>query len=210
MSKIPRLQIEKFLAAHATTERILDVGGGRGPYRKYFPNRVGFDIEGGPGVDFVGDAHQLKPFKDGEFSHLLCTEVLEHLSDPAAAINEMYRVLKPGGKLILTTRFIFPIHNAPGDYFRFTKYGLAHLFRNFRHVTIKEETGTIGALAVLFERLFFQTNTLFFIFFGVGWLLLSKILLLFPWLITKEFGDVSRKKEERNIMTSGYYVIAIK
>jgi len=210
MAKIPRVRIEKFLKRHATKERILDVGGGSGPYKKYFPNRVGFDVEPGPGVEYVGDAHKLSLFKDGEFSHVLSTEVLEHLQDPQLAINEMHRVLKDGGKLILTTRFVFPIHNAPGDYFRFTKYGLEHLLRNFRHVEIKEEIGTVGTLAVIFERLSFQADTMFVKTLGVSWLLLSKITLLFQWILTRQYSDVTRKSEIGNIMTSGYYVVAIK
>ncbi|TSC84124.1 MAG: hypothetical protein G01um101417_280 [Parcubacteria group bacterium Gr01-1014_17] len=208
--KIIRTRIDAFLQKHATNERTLDVGGGSGPYKKYFPNRVCIDNEAGEGVDFVGDAHDLSRFRDGEFECVLCTEVLEHLHTPQKAIDEMRRVLKPGGTIILTTRFIFPLHNIPGDYFRFTRYGLAHLFRDWTKVEIKEEGTTMEALAVLSERIGFQTETFWTKWLSVDWLILAKIIPWFSFLITKEYGEVGRKNETKSILTSGYFVIARK
>ena len=77
--------------------------------------------------EIVGDAQEM-PFADATYSTILCTEVLEHIPDPQKAVDEMYRVLKPGGTLILTTRFLFPVHDAPGDYWRFTPYGPGAFF----------------------------------------------------------------------------------
>lgn len=208
--KLVRKRIDAFLQMHATSERTLDVGGGSGPYKKYFPNRVCIDSEAGDGVDVVGDAHDLSRFRNGEFERVLCTEVLEHLHTPQKAIDEMRRVLAPGGKLILTTRFIFPLHNIPGDYFRFTRYGLAHLLRDWKTVEIKEEGTTMEAFAVLCERMGFQTETLGTKLLSVLWLIKAKATPLFSFLVTKEYGEVGRRNETKNILTSGYYVVARK
>ncbi len=210
MSKIPRTRIDAFLRAHRTEKKTLDIGSGHGPYAGYFPNRMSVDIEPGPGVDFVADAHDLSRFGDESFESILATEVLEHLYAPQQAIDEMYRVLGPGGSVILTTRFIFPLHNIPGDYWRFTRYGLAHLFRHFKDVEIIEETRTLEAVAVIFERLAFQTDTLWFKPFGLCWLILSKLTLLFCFLITAEYGEVNRTQRIKGILSSGYYVVAVK
>ena len=51
-------------------------------------------------------------------------QVLEHLKEPSIGINEMARVLKPGGQLILTTVQCWEIHQHPNDFFRYTRYGL--------------------------------------------------------------------------------------
>ncbi|MDP3661497.1 MAG: class I SAM-dependent methyltransferase [bacterium] len=208
--KLVRRRIDAFLQMQATSARTLDVGGGSGPYKKYFPKRVCIDSEAGDGVDFVGDAHDLSIFKDGEFEAVLCTEVLEHLHTPQKAIDEMRRVLKQGGMLILTTRFIFPLHNIPGDYFRFTRYGLAHLLRDWKSVEITEEGTTMDAFAVLCERMGFQTETLGTKFLSVLWLIEAKIVRFFSFLITKEYGEVGGKNKTKNILTSGYFVIARK
>lgn len=208
--KIPRRGIDAFIKKHATQEKTLDIGSGHGPYGQYFPNRISIDREPGPGVDIVADAHNLSLFQDGTFDCVLATEVLEHLHSPHQAIAEMHRVLKKGGTVVLTTRFIFPLHNIPGDYFRFTRYGLAHLFSHFSKVTIQEEATTIQTVAVLFERLGFQTDTLHSRILSGAWLLLAKVAYRCSFLITGEYGEVERKNKTSHLLTSGYYVMAIK
>lgn len=208
--KLSRQGIDVFVKTQATVGKTLDIGSGHGPYAAYFPNRISVDIAPGPGVDVVADAHNLSRFPDESFDCVLATEVLEHLHTPHQAINEMYRVVKKGGCVILTTRFIFPLHNVPGDYFRFTRFGLEHLFKKFSRVTITEETTTIRTFAVLLERLGFQTDTLHSRFLSTGWLILAKIISYFSFLITAEYGEVQRKNSVGQMMTSGYYVVAIK
>lgn len=209
-SKLPRERLDSFLKAQASMERTLDIGGGAKPYQKYFPNSVSLDIEPRDGVDIVADAHDLSMIKDGEFGLILSTEVLEHLHTPEQAIAEIYRVLKPGGTLILTTRFIFPLHNLPGDYFRYTEYGLRHLLRDFSRIEITSEANTIETIAVIFERLAFQTDTLGLKSLSFVWLIFSKLTLIFKRIITSQYSDVTRKSKVGSIMSSGYYVKAIK
>lgn len=209
-SKIPRTRIDAFLRAHRSDQKTLDIGSGHGPYAGYFPHRVSVDIAPGQGVDYVVDAHNLSRFSDGSFEVVLATEVLEHLHTPQQAIDEMHRVLKPGGSVILTTRFIFPLHNIPGDYWRFTRYGLERLFRNFKHVEVIEETKTLEAIAVLFERLAFQADTLWLKPLSICWLVLSKLTMLFSFIITSEYGEVNRTHRTKGILSSGYYVVAVK
>jgi SAM-dependent methyltransferase len=65
------------------------------------------------------------PFKDGEFDAVVSDQVLEHIEgDPQRAMDETFRVLKPGGLLLHTTCFINPIHDGPSDYWRFTPAAL--------------------------------------------------------------------------------------
>ena len=72
------------------------------------------------------EANILKlPFKDGEFDAVVSDQVLEHVEgDPQHAIDETFRVLKPGGLLLHTTCFINPIHDGPSDFWRFTPEAL--------------------------------------------------------------------------------------
>ena len=203
--KLTRITLDRFIAAHATDRRTLDIGAQNGPYGAHFPRRVGLDIRPGAGVRIIGDAQALG-IRDAAFAVVLCTEVLEHLPEPQKAIDEIFRVLEPGGSLLLTTRFLFPIHDAPHDYFRFTKYGLRHLLRRFEIVELREETGTVGTLAVLLQRMGMQAETLGWTPLRALWLVAAQAARPFAFLITREYGDSLRRSPERGIMTSGYHV----
>jgi len=210
LSKISRSHMGPFIASHASPLRTLEIGA-TNYYTQYFPNKVGLDIRPGPFADVVGDAHGL-PLPDASFERVLCTEVLEHLHTPQKAIDEMHRVLKPGGELILTTRFIAPIHDAPGDYFRFTKFGLAHLLREWEVLSIEEETGTAETFGHLLQRIAFQTDLRGGIITKSLLLLLAHCTVPLSWLIKREYG---RKNDLgvypiSSIMTAGYYVHARK
>jgi len=204
-AKLTRVTLDRFIAAHASNRRTLDIGAQNGPYATHFPRRIALDIKQGIGVKIIGDAQALG-IRDASFDVVLCTEVLEHLPEPQRAIDEMYRVLAPGGQLLLTTRFLFPIHDAPHDYFRFTKYGLRHLLRRFEIIELQEETDAVGTLAVLLQRLGMQAQTLRRTPFRAIWLLSAQIARPFSFLITEEYGDSRRLHRERGIMTSGYHV----
>ena len=203
--KLTRVTLDRFIAAHASSLRTLDIGAQNGPYAVHFPRRTALDIKRGMGVQIIGDAQSLG-IADSSFEVVLCTEVLEHLPEPQRAIDEIFRVLAPGGQLLLTTRFLFPIHDAPHDYFRFTKYGLRHLLRRFEILELEEETDAVGTLAVLLQRLGMQAETLHRQPFRAIWLLSAQAIRPFSFLITSEFGDSRRLQRERGIMTSGYHV----
>lgn len=210
--KITRPRLRSFLEKHRSAGRTLDIGCGNAVYGDLFPNRVTVDIERRPGiaVDVIGDAHNLSTFPNDTFDIVLCTEVLEHLHTPAKAIDEFGRVLKPGGMLLLTTRFIFPLHDTPHDYYRYTKYGLRYLLRDFENVEVTEEASTVETIAILLQRMGFQCTTLGLRPLKLLWFCLAKITLAFPWILTREYGDLGHKEQEHCILSSGYYVVARK
>jgi len=207
--KLTRITLDRFIAAHATAALTLDVGAQNGPYAALFPHRIALDIKPGRGVQVIGDAQALG-VGSAAVDAVLCTEVLEHLPEPQRAIDEIFRVLRPGGALILTTRFLFPIHDAPHDYFRYTKYGLRHLLRRFEIVELNDETDAVGTLAVLTQRLGMQAETLGWTPLRAAWLVAAQALRPFSFLITREYGDSRRQAPERGIMTSGYHVFCRK
>ena len=204
-AKLTRITLDRFVQAHGSSGRTLDVGAQNGPYAAFFPNRIPLDIVRGRDVRIIGDAQALG-LADEVFDVVLCTEVLEHLPEPQRAIDEMFRVLRPGGTLLLTTRFLFPIHDAPNDYFRFTKYGLRHLLRRFTIVELQEETDSVGAIAVLLQRLGMQARTLGPTSTRAIWLISARVTRRFGFLIRREYGDSRRLTPETGIMTSGYHV----
>lgn len=75
------------------------------------------------------------PFREGEFDYVVSDQVIEHVEgDPRVAIEETRRVLKPGGLAIHTTVLLYPVHGAPGDFWRFTPYGLRLLCGSFSEI----------------------------------------------------------------------------
>jgi SAM-dependent methyltransferase len=111
----------------------LDVGCGHKPYEKTFftgaEKYIGMDyLTDRSKPDVVGSATDI-PLGDASFDTVVSTEVLEHVPDPLKALREMYRVLKPGGYLILSTPMYWPRHEAPYDFFRYPYDGLLHLVK---------------------------------------------------------------------------------
>ena len=207
--KITRKRLLNFIGQNKSDLYTLDLGCGSAPYKHLFPNRVGFDNRSGESVDVVGDAHKL-PFKNDEFDVVLCSEVLEHLHSPEIALLEMKRVLKSGGILILTTRFIYPIHDAPNDYWRFTKYGLRYLLKDWEITNFEEESSTTETIVILWQRIMLQTNIFYWRIVKWVFYIIFRLLFLNKIFISQEYGDITHKEKERNILCSGYYLIARK
>lgn len=128
--------IQRFMAEVASREVgrgafILDVGAGSSPYRRFFQECRYISTDSflcNSDLGFVADAHELSVI-DKSFDVVLSNQMLEHVADPERALREFYRVLKPGGKLILTAPQAWQLHQEPHHYFNFTKYGLALLFQ---------------------------------------------------------------------------------
>lgn len=91
---------------------------------------IGCDIQPGQGVDRIEDIHDLT-FEDGSVGTVICLETLEHVADPLRAVQEMHRVLRPGGVLAISSLMFFPIHAHPWDYWRFTPEGFDLLLQPF-------------------------------------------------------------------------------
>ncbi|MES1188648.1 MAG: class I SAM-dependent methyltransferase [Myxococcales bacterium] len=138
--------------------RMLDIGCGTKPYQALFAPfvaaHVGLDHapsrHGTERVDLVGTAYDI-PVADQEFDTAICTAVLEHLEEPERALAECHRVLKPGGTAIYAVPFIWHVHEEPRDFFRFSRYGMQHLFEKtgFEVLEIKALSGfwvTFGQL----------------------------------------------------------------
>lgn len=130
-----RLQLEHWIWSHRSElgRDILDVG----VYNRRSWLGDGYLTFGQNGEDTRGDLLAL-PFQDAAFDGIVLTEVLEHCVNPQAAVAEIYRVLKPGGLLLVTSPFLWPDHRTADyeDYWRFTEQGWALLLCAFASVTI--------------------------------------------------------------------------
>jgi SAM-dependent methyltransferase len=116
------------IGAPALDGIILDIGGGLGPYREYLSASRYISMEINPSLrpHIVGSASEL-PVRTNAIDSALCNEVLEHLPEPAAAVREIYRVLRPGGRVYVTVPFLWCLHYEPHDYYRFTGHALRNM-----------------------------------------------------------------------------------
>jgi SAM-dependent methyltransferase len=120
------------------TGRVLDVGSG---YRTSRAEVEGvdktiavetLDLNAALGPDIVASASDMSSVQSDTYDAVVCSELLEHVPAPHAVVNEMYRVLRPDGLLIVTVPFAVVIHERTGqpDYWRFTPRGLTHLLES--------------------------------------------------------------------------------
>jgi SAM-dependent methyltransferase len=138
--------------------RMLDAGSGDRPYDELFRDAgeiVALDVPGSPHADLHGTVDAL-PVEDASFDVVLCLQVLEHVPDPAAAVRELRRVVRPGGRVLASTHGVYPFHPNPGDLWRWTHEGLERLFltnAEWTSVTVRPGAGTTATVAMLVAHL---------------------------------------------------------
>lgn len=127
--------LTRFAEELAAGTRVLDAGAGERVHAKYFGRQryVGVDLAVGDSawdygkLDAIADLTAL-PFPDGCFDACINIVTLEHVREPACALREMARTLAPGGRLLMIVPHEWEVHQAPHDYFRYTRHGIAYLF----------------------------------------------------------------------------------
>lgn len=151
---------------------LYDLGCGEAPYKKYFLQYCDSYI----GVDWSESLHDIKadivadlnkPFgiKSEVADTVISFSVMEHLCEPQIFLNESYRILKQGGMMILAVPWMWEVHEAPHDYFRYTPYGLKYMFEKagYRDIYVQPTTG-------FFTTIFVKIN-----YFSRRWIKGSKL-----------------------------------
>jgi SAM-dependent methyltransferase len=197
-------QFASSLAPHA---RVLDAGAGEMRHAADFSQQryTGVDLGVGDAawdygkLDAIADLTAL-PFRDGSFEACINIVTLEHVREPACALAEMGRILAPGGRLLLIVPHEWEVHQAPHDFYRYTRHGVAYLLdkAGFREYEI-EPVG--GYFRLCSRRLLNGLQ-----FFRGFWFILAAIFLAPPALVLPWFDSLDR---ERNF-TLGYICFARK
>jgi len=139
--------IEAALANVASSDRpcVLVIGAGGARY-SYPADFVYTDVAFSPGLNAIADGHDL-PFGDGEFDLVLAMALLEHVADPQRVVDEIWRVLKPRGRVFASTPFLQPVHMGAYDFTRFTYLGHRRLFRRFADLDSGMDLGPGAVMA---------------------------------------------------------------
>lgn len=209
-----RLWLDSSLNAFSDEMRgvVIDLGGKRENKRGTFqpPENqaqiwwyLNLDMVTSPNV--YADVTQT-PLKEQSVDCILCTEVLEHLRDPQACVDEIHRLLRDDGLVFASTPFFYPIHADPHDFQRFTEDGLRHLFKDFKSVETYRMGGYAGVLGLLLElgisgieRNSLKNN---FLCWVMKW--------FSRWLCWYDLSIFGRENASWQKFTTGYFIKATK
>ena len=130
-------EIANAAAAIGDGQVVLDAGAGESRHRRLFKRGRYLALDMGTGdtawdyskLDIRGDLEHI-PLRPASVDLILCMVVLEHTRNPRAVLEEFARVMKPRGSLLMVVPFLWEEHQAPHDYFRFTRYGMRRLFES--------------------------------------------------------------------------------
>lgn len=143
------------LASHMTG-KTLDIGCGTKPYEKLCPSSqyIGLELDSEQNratksADCFYDGHRI-PFEDAHFDSVLFNQVLEHVFHPDELLLEIKRILKPGGKLLISVPFLWNEHEEPLDFARYSSYGLKYLLQK-QGFEIMESRKSVNDIRVLFQ-----------------------------------------------------------
>lgn len=136
--------------------KVLDIGCGTKPYQKYFASNEYIGMEIGTkknlkkniaDVYYDGDRF---PFEENSFESSLCTEVFEHIYNPNKFLDEVYRILKPNGTLLMTVPFVWDEHGQPYDFSRYSSFGIILLLKK-HGFEILELRKSINDIRIIFQ-----------------------------------------------------------
>lgn len=208
---------DRFLKKYSSLYKgcLYDLGCGESPYKEFFLEYADSYI----GVDWSGSFHDTKADIAADLNHplpidsevadtLVSLSVMEHLCEPQKFLNESFRILKPGGHIVLQVPWQWWIHEAPFDFFRYTPYGLKYLFEKagFSEVTVEAQSG------------FFTTYVLKFNYFTRRFIRGPKLLktivftcLLPLWYLGQKTAPILDKLDRNwQLEAFGFYVTAKK
>lgn len=182
--RIPKtLSASRYLLHIAVTQclrehvegRVLEAGAGGSPFKQQL-DRLAYevvrtDIHDRYGdVDVIADVQDMPSVESGSFDVVVCTQVLEHVQNPEKALREMRRVLKDGGVLVLSAPHLSMVHEAPHDYFRFTRFGLDELSER-SGFEVESVVSTGGLVAFILHPLSVALLTFGFVVQPLRWII---------------------------------------
>jgi SAM-dependent methyltransferase len=193
---------------------VYDLGCGEMPYKEWFLKHAdkytGVDWSlsiHDSKADIIADLNKELPIKSDSADTIVSISVMEHLKEPKTFLKEANRILKPGGNIVLQVPFMWWVHEAPYDYFRYTEYGLKYLFEEakFKNIKIHPQSGFWSMWTLKFN---YQSKR-----FIKGPKVIRSIinfLLNIVWHINQRIAPALDKYMKSPQETCGYYVTAKK
>lgn len=212
--RISRERLARFCREMASEEYTLVVHSTDVDHQRLFPNSFIISKHQDRPANLYTDAafHDVRLIGSESFGLILCTGLLEHIPDPQRLVDEFHRILKPGGRLIVSASAVFPFHGAPNNYFHFTPNGFRLLFRNWlRFDVLRGSSQPFETIAILLQRINMQCDV-----FPVVRPFIEVLHHVVPWLdvfVLRQY-DGPRRRGERiptdSIMPATLHAVVVK
>ena len=137
-----------FLAEIAPGSIVVELGSGN---RRLNENVINIDLFTFPNVDISADIEN-SPISSNSVDYVILDSVIEHVPNPQAVIDEIWRILKPGGRLFCINPFLFPYHGYPAHYCNFTRDGMRNLLKRFSSAVVEPHYGPTSAMINIFSE----------------------------------------------------------
>lgn len=212
--KITTRNLDRLCRENATDKMTLVVHSEDVDYRPYFPNAFAVTKRKEKPADLHVDLYyrDLSKIERESYEIIVCTGLLEHIPDPQRLIDDMHRILKRGGKLIISGSAVFSFHECPDDFFHFTPFSFRMMFEKWSRIEVlRGASQPFETIAILLQRILLQCEI--FPPFRPIIELLALVIPLFDRGIIAQYGRVGRKTEEElidSMMPSNIQAVVVK
>lgn len=159
--KISTRNLDRLCRENATDKLTLVVHSEDVNYKPYFPNAYAVTKRPEKPADMHVDLyyHELSKIESESYEAIVCTGLLEHIPDPQRLVDDLHRILKPGGKLIFSASAVFSFHECPNDFFHFTPFSCRLMFKDWSHIEmLRGSSQPFETLAILLQRILIQCD----------------------------------------------------
>jgi len=159
--KISTKNLDRLCRENATDKLSLIIHSEDVDYEPYFPNAYAVTKRTEKPADMHVDLYytELSKIPDESYEVIVCTGLLEHLPEPQLLIDDMKRILKPGGELVISASAVFSFHECPDDFYHFTPYSFKRMFEGWSEIKmLRGASQPFETLAILLQRILIQCD----------------------------------------------------
>lgn len=198
--KISTKNLDRLCRENATDKRTLVVHSEDVKYKAYFPNAYAVTKRAHKPADMHVDLYyrDLKKLPSESYDVILCTGLLEHVPDPQRLIDDLKRILVPGGKLIISASAVFSFHEGPDNFFHFTPFSFRLMFKDWSKIEVlRGASQPFETIAILMQRVLLQSSMSPFARPVVE--LLSTIIPVFDRFLIKQYDNTWNKTPDHEL-----------
>jgi len=158
-TKISRVNIDRLAREYASDEPTIVLHPEADP--AYWPNAFVVSKREKDAPDFLVDTqfHGLDRIASESYPLIICIGLLEHIADPHRFVGELHRILRPGGKVVISASSAFSLHECPEDFFHYTPFGMEVLFEGWDHFEVlRGSSGPFETIGILIQRIHIQSE----------------------------------------------------